>query len=479
MSEQPDLFSPREPEATPTAAWTVSQFNERVKSLVKGAFGSFRIQGLVSAFDRSAARGGHVYFELQERENPDEAQAAAVVSMILWRGARTRLEGIIRELGGKLDDLPVTFQVSADLYVKSGRLSLIVEDIDLEASLGARRLDRERLMRKLAAEGLLDRNRSRPLPLVPLRVGLITSLESAAYHDFIQELGLYGFAFRVRALDARMQGAEAESTVPAALSVLGRPAAELDLIVLIRGGGSRSDLSAFDSEAIARAIAACPLPVLTGIGHEIDRSVADELAHRAFKTPTAVAQFLAEQVEDFQESLLARGRQIRMAAELRLRETRGGLDGRRHRFQTRVERRLARAREALARRRALFPRLARGALEREGLRLKARQGRLSPRRLRGDLLRRRRQLAERYGGMERRALRLLRESRRALDHRDERLKLLDPARVLTRGFSITTGPDGRALRSVRGLAPGAPIRTRLADGRVDSTIRNVEEDKPA
>jgi exodeoxyribonuclease VII large subunit len=480
MSEQADLFSARnpKPEAPEPSAWTVSQFNERVKSLVKGAFGSFRIQGFVSGFARSYSRGGHVYFELQERESAEAAQAEAVINLIMWRGVRGKLESAIRELGGDLDDMQVYFQVSPDLYVRSGRLSLIIEDIDVEASLGAQKLDRERLLRKLAAEGLLEKNRQLPLPLVPLRVGLVTSVESAAYHDFTKELGLYGLAFKIFTLDARVQGAEAESTVPAALDEFGRRAGSLDVIVLIRGGGSRSDLAAFDSEPIARAIAASPLPVLTGIGHEIDRSVADELSHRAFKTPTATAQFLTERVESYLNDINERGREIRLLAEGLLREERAELDERGHRFQRLVERGLSRLREGLSRRSTLLPRLSRAVLERAGLHLGARQARIAPRRILGDLSRRGKSLEDRRQALHRNSARNLNEAARSIAHRADRLKLLDPVRVLERGFSITYGPGGKALRSARDAKPGTIIQTRLAKGRIESeTIKTETEDE--
>jgi len=474
LSKQVDLFDSGRPEPGESSAWTVSEFNERVKSLVKGAFGSFRIQGFVSGFSRSAARGGHIYFELQERDGAEDAQASAVASMILWRGLRTKLAPALRELGGDLDDMQVYFRVSPDLYVKSGRISLIVEDIDVEASLGAQKLDRERLLRKLGEEGLLEKNRGRPLPAVPLRIGLVTSLESAAYHDFIQELGLYGLAFRILAVDARVQGKDAERTVPAAMAALAAGAHELDALALIRGGGSRSDLSAFDSEAIARAIATCPLPVLTGIGHEIDRSVADEVAYRALKTPTAVAQFLAERVERFLEELRGRAVDIRLASEALLRRERAGLERRGHRFQRRVERSLARLREKLSRRVVLLPGLSRAVLERRTLRLSARQDRIAPQRVLGDLRRRMRGLSERGKTLSRAAGRGFDERTKGLDHREGRLRLLDPERVLARGFSITYGPRGKVMRSVRKLSRGDRIETRLAEGRVTSEVSKTE-----
>ena len=155
------------------------------------------------------------------------------------------------------------------------------------------------MLRQLEAEGLLRANAVHELPEVPLRIGLVTSAASAAYHDFLDELDASGFAFRVGVCDVRVQGANAPRRVVWALRRLARIASAFDAVVLVRGGGSRADLAPFDSDDVARAIAAMPLPVLTGIGHEIDRSVADEVAHTASKTPTASAQVLIERVMEF------------------------------------------------------------------------------------------------------------------------------------------------------------------------------------
>ena len=145
--------------------------------------------------------------------------------------------------------------------------------------------------RALVAEGLLDRNRRVPLPLAPLRVGVVTSRDGAAWHDFRAELHRSGLAFKLRVADVRVQGDGAERRHRGRhhRAGPGEHLPPLDVIVVIRGGGARTDLATFDTEVIARAIARSPVPVLTGLGHEIDRSVADEVAHTALKTPTACA----------------------------------------------------------------------------------------------------------------------------------------------------------------------------------------------
>ena len=156
------------------------------------------------------------------------------------------------------------------------------------------------MLRRLVASGMYDANRRRPLAAAPMRVGVVTSVDSAAWADFQHEIERSGIRFQLRVIDVRVQGEWAVSMITAALRTLGRHH-DLDAVVLIRGGGARSELATFDHEQIALAIATSPLPVLTGLGHEIDRSVADEVAHTALKTPTACAGSLVERVLAFQQ----------------------------------------------------------------------------------------------------------------------------------------------------------------------------------
>src|SRR5262249_40009071 len=161
--------------------------------------------------------------------------------------------------------------------------------------------NREKVLRALAADHLLDVNGRVPMPLVPLRVGLITSRESAAYHDFVHELEVSGFGFVVSVVDVRVQGAAASRRIVWALNELSN--LDVDVVVLARGGGSRADLAPFDTEIVARAVAGMRVPVFTGVGHEVDRSVVDEVAHSACKTPTACAQTLVAHVRGFADAL--------------------------------------------------------------------------------------------------------------------------------------------------------------------------------
>ncbi len=466
MGEQANLFgSPgsgaKNPQENPadTAAnaprvLSVAEFNGKVDSILKGLFpGVFRIQGFVSSFARSYARGGHVYFDLHDKDPEDDSRQLAKIGLVMWRGTRRRLEAQIRELSGSegsLDDQQVFFEVSVNFWVQGGRLSLVVEGIDLEASLGAQKLDRERILRRLEADDLLDRNGLLHLPAVPLRVALITSIESAAYHDFIKELSQAGIAFRLGCIDSRVQGAEQEASLQAAFARFGADAESWDLVVLIRGGGSRSDLMGFDSEALARTLALCPLPVLTGIGHEVDRSIADEVAHRSFKTPTAVAQYLVKRVESYLERQAERARSIQAAAERRLLFEGRSIDRIANLLGRTFNARLSGARERLARMAASLP-------------ISARQ----PIRLaRLELLFVRDKIVASPGDRMKREI-------REIDHREERLRLLDPLTIMKRGFSLTRDAKGRLLRSTAGLAAGDEIRSQLIGGSLTSRVESI------
>jgi exodeoxyribonuclease VII large subunit len=339
-------------------------------------------------------------------------------------------------------------------------------------TVGGIAANRERVLRALAADGLLDANRGRPLPVVPLRVGLVTSVGSAAYHDFVHELERTGFAWQVGVVDVQVQGAAAGRRIKWALGELAR--LELDVVVLIRGGGSRADLAAFDTELVARAIAAMPVPVITGVGHETDRSVSDEVAHTACKTPTACAQVLVHRTREFVSRLDDAAR--RVGAQARRRAALAG-----------------RELDEAARR---VQRGAPGALVRERARIERQHGRVDElaRRRTGDASRLLDDRARRVGELGRRATRdlgrALEDRERALvsigshqlgratlrlDAGEARVRALDPRRVLERGYSITRDARGGVVRDVAGIARGDVLDTELARGRITS---RVEESTP-
>lgn len=342
---------------------------------------------------------------------------------MVWKGEYLRLRAALDRAGAKLaDGQKVRCRVSVDFYPPGGRLQVQVREIDPSFTLGELARRREETIRGLADAGLLERNKKLPFPEIPLAIGLVTSQGSAAYHDFLATLAESGYGFRVLFVHSAVQGAEAELAVPSALRLAA--AAGCEALVLIRGGGAKSDLAAFDSRAVAEAVATASLPVLTGLGHEIDESVADLAAFRSFKTPTKVAEFLVATLAAAEES--AERLADRLAREAR---------------RTVAE---AAARVGRAERRAVA---GRRRLERAGARLVT--------------------LSE---ALRRAADYRLKSATLKLDGWARLVAGLRPERVLSRGYSLTRDETGRAIRDAADVPRGSRITTELATGRLTSRV---------
>lgn len=262
------------------------------------------VHGAISGLTRSA--NGHVYFDLVDPTVESGTATAAVLPVALFSSSKQVVNRILRRAGGMRmhDGIEIRIRGRVSYYPRQGRIQLVMSLIDPNFTLGQMANARRDLLVALEAEGLLEQNRALPFPALPLRIGLVTSDQSAAYFDFVNELTAGGQPFRVTLYDTRVQGLDAVPGLSAAIELAGKRGgrqAANDVVVVIRGGGSRTDLVAFDHSDVARAIAACPVPVVVGVGHDVDRSVADELAHRSLKTPTAAAQFLVAVVEEFDD----------------------------------------------------------------------------------------------------------------------------------------------------------------------------------
>ena len=228
-----------------------------------------------------------------------------------------------------------------DYYAPFGKLSIKVEDIDTQFTVGDVAAKREALLKALLEKGVHKLNKRRPVPLVPLRLGVVSSSQAAGWADAERQLLESGYGFSVSFIDVRVQGDDAPPQVVAALNTLSRRD-DIDVVLLMRGGGSKSDLAAFDDERIALAISQCRHPVFTGLGHQIDTSIADVMAHTAHKTPTACAQAVIALVEDFLSDLASAQNQLRLL-------TGNSLLRARNRVALAVERLITRPRNALER----------------------------------------------------------------------------------------------------------------------------------
>ena len=306
-----------------------------------------------------------------------------------------------------------------------------------------------------------------PLLPVPLRVRLVTSYESSAYHDVIDQLAGSGMAWQITPADTSVQGATAEMSIAHALSQVGP--ADADVVVLVRGGGSATDLSAFDTEGVARAIAACPVPVLVGIGHETDRTVADEVAHTAFKTPTACAQALIDRVREFENEMAELWRKIYGIARWELDSS--GDELRRvaadiHRAPNKT---LALAAEFLANAPLRLERVSSGVFARDRQRLAEAPGRLrlASRRSLGQADK---MLVRSSRSLEKTAEGMFAKRRADLANCESIRSALDPANILARGWSVTRNADGEVVRSESAVATGDILATQVADGEITSEV---------
>ena len=398
------------------------------------------VRGEVQGLQERA--NGHLYFQLTE----DGDEGKATVSVVLFGGTHRRLQPLLRRHRLRVENgVALRIHGRLEFYAPTGRVTLVMDGIDPRFTLGLLSARRDQLLRVLVAEGLLDRNRRVPMPLVPLRVGVVTSRDSAAWHDFRAELRRSGLAFRLRVADVRVQGDGAEAGVADGIERLGQH--PVDVIVVIRGGGSRTDLATFDAEVVARAIAGAPVPVLTGLGHEIDRSVADEVAHTALKTPTACAVALVQRVEQYRSEVEACWSAVAIRAVAVL---------------DRADAALVRTARQASRRTAAAVVVAGQHLDHRGERVRREANRVLA--VAGAEVGRHASRTSVAGS------RVTDVAARHLDVLAARTRAIDPAVTLARGWSITRRTDGRVVRSVADVERGAELVTTVADGEIRSRV---------
>jgi len=409
---------------TETHTWSVGDLCAAIRDTFSAVFPEeIWLEGEIVGLN--VASSGHVYFDVIEPDS--EGSRVDKMSVALWKGRRQGVESVLAraEAGPLVDGIRVRIRGELSFYAPQGRVQLLMTAIDPHHTLGQLAVDRERVLKSLSMAGLLDANSALKVPLVPLHVGLITSDGSAAYNDFVNEISLSPYPFRISLVHSAVQGAEAESGLIAAIETLGD--VDVDVIAVVRGGGARTDLMAFDLESVAIAVANSTRPVLSGIGHEIDRSVVDEVAHTAFKTPTACAAALVQAVAAFDQNLdLSARRIVNMAVTSH-----------------------DRASEAISYSVRAIGDRARRTLDIEEERLAALSSRLS------DL-----------------GLMSIGRNSQRLDRISDLLRALHPDRILARGFSITRDRDGEI---VRGQVPlGSTLVNETADSLITSTVTGSE-----
>ena len=431
---------------------TIAGFYALVRDALAGAFpGEVWVSGEIRGLKEAR---GHRYLELADAGADPAARGGQQLEVVCWASEWPRVASQLMTAGVSLEvGRVVRVRGRVSVWEGGSRLRFVLKAIDVEALLGGIAAARHRLLQALMGEGLLQANAARPLPLVPLRIGLVTSAGSEAHRDFIGQLERSGFAFTVRLEQSLVQGPEAPRQIASALARLERFAP--DLAVVVRGGGARGDLAAFDSEEVARAIATAPFPVWTGIGHTGDRSVADEVAQRACITPTACGEAVVAVVCAYRDHIDEQMAELSRLARARLDSAGHLLDGRRQAVGRGVRHQLARRADGLRGAHETLARAAQSGLTREGARLVA--------------------LASVAASATRRVL-----EREEQDHRRcaQVLRAYDPRRQLERGWSLTRDPQGRLVRSVAGLHEGIRLVTRFADGEAGVVVAEVRDAAP-
>lgn len=432
----------------PEGTFTVSQLAELINTRLRdGLDEGVWVRGEIQGW---SARGPHAYFTLAD----DQSETKAIVEVAFFAPQRERLRRLLDKHRLALGDgIKVRIHGFLDFYAPSGRLKLKMGGIDPRFTLGDLAQQRDHVMRRLVASGLIDANRRRPLTRIPLRIGVVASVGTAAWHDFENELAGSGIGFELSVCDVRVQGERAVAMVVGAIATLSRR--PLDAIVLIRGGGARNELAVFDTEAIAMAIASSPVPVLTGLGHEVDRSVADEVANASFKTPTACANALVTAAQAYLAQVERCFAGIAATARDRIDGAEQRLGDRAHRIARRTHAAVGRAEEGLGSRAGNI----RGGAARQ---LVAAQRRLD-------------QLDDR---LRRRSGQAIAGEQRHLDGLSARARALDPVTMLARGWTITRDAQGVVLRSPHAARDGDVIATEFATGSITSRVTHVLTTEP-
>lgn len=322
-------------------SFTVTEFSQVVNEVLRQTFADgVWVEGEVQGLKKP---NPHAYFSLIESVNGTKSQ----LNINLFKNSLNNVNAKLRSLGTELKEgMRVRLFGRVEYYGPFGKLSLTVSDVDTQFAAGDIAQKREALVRKLHENGTTRLNKARQVPLVPLRLGIISSSQAAGYADARKHLVDSGIGFSVTLCDVRVQGDDAVPMIVAGLRAFSRRD-DIDVVLLMRGGGSKSDLAAFDDERIAMAIAACTHPVFTGIGHEIDQSVADLVAHTECKTPTACADEVIGHVEEFLMRLDDGAMRVRSATSTALERARGRVRMAQERLVTRPRAAILRERQRL------------------------------------------------------------------------------------------------------------------------------------
>ncbi len=451
--------TPASGEAPPRTIYSVSDLAEILSGLLQDSLPNLWVQGEISNLAKPAS--GHWYFTLKDER--------AQLRCAMFRNANF----YVRPPPANGDAVLIRGKVG--IYAARGELQMIVDHME-PAGTGALLRAFEVLKARLAAEGLFDAGLKRPLPSAPRRIGLITSGSGAAVHDVLTTLARRWPLAEVFLYPVPVQGAEAPPAIVRALAELPRRA-PVDVILLVRGGGSLEDLWAFNEEAVARAIRACAVPVVTGVGHEVDVTIADFVSDLRAATPTAAAELATPDIAEWAGRVEGTGIQLITAMERRLQRSAEQLERTQARLTVlhpgrRLQERAQRLDELDERLRHAWT----ARLEIQRQRLRTQSGRL----LRADPAQRlhgeRRHLDSLALLLRSRMQTLLGDRGARLARAQALLDSLNPEAVLARGYAIVRDEHGAVLHDAAQARPGSVVEAKLARGSLIAEVRETRKD---
>lgn len=421
---------------------------------------------------------GHCYLELVEKlsdgRNP-KARARAIIWNNRWSFISSYFSNMTQQT--LREGMKVMLKVKIEYHELYG-LSLVVSDIDPAFTIGEMAVRRQMVIKKLEEEGIFDMNRELEFPLLPQRIAVISSRNAAGLSDFLNHLATnsYGYVFHTALFEASMQGTETENDVINALYKIGSASEMFDVVAIIRGGGSQSDLSWFDNYNIAFNVTQFPLPVLTGIGHEKDLSVTDMVAYKSLKTPTAVADFLIDAVAGTEELILTMSKDIAERSRLIMESYRNVLDKSKMRLIPVAKMMVSGFRGLLSQTTIELIKTGKEMISGAGRlpsSLETRLGSASRALVmnRSSALALKRQYLQNYPAV------LLKNKTVMLENLENSLSILSPENVLRRGYTITS-MNGVIIKEAALLSEGDIIETAFRDGNISSKVsgkKNTEK----
>lgn len=404
---------------------TLYELNQMIRTVIETAFPR---TFLVTAEIASCDIRNHCYLTLVDKQD-DEIRAE--MKAVIWAGRLRVIRPAFEEATGArlAQGIKILFQADISFHERYG-LKLNILNIDPSYTIGEMAVRRKEILDRLLKEGLIEMNRALEFPLVPQRIGVISSASAAGYDDLLNHLlhNPYGYRFHCRLYEAFMQGDRAEASVVAALKECERDADALDIVVIVRGGGGQTDLHCFDSYDMGRAVALLSLPVISGIGHHRDVTVVDEVANMRAKTPTAAADMIVTRVKEFEDRLNSLSHSLMFSTNKYTSELKDYIYASSKRLEVAARRELI---DAANRLNANYKEL-------------------------------------RY------ALKFLLNARQRLHAVENSIHHLNPRNVLKRGFSITYN-NGAAVKSVSNLESGSTLRTVLYEGEVTSIVEKKKK----